>query len=135
MSKTSNETSTRTRVLATAVEHARKGGIEAVTHKGIANELGLSSSNVLYYHPTADHLRRAVAHQLLQSVWRADFERIERWVACRLPENHDLYVEVEGIAGHSSSIPEEAGLQVGLRAMEALAWLARNGPRDPEPAE
>lgn len=131
MSKTDSTPKPKTidRILDQAITVAEEGGLEAVTHKGIAGDLGLSSSNVLYYFPTALHLRRAVALKLIERLGRPSWGVIEFWVTRQLPETHRAAFD------DGEPHPTDDEMQEEQLVAECFLWLARNGIEDPEPAE
>ena len=120
MSKTEQQ-STRDLILASGVKHAEADGMEAVTHKAIAGDLGKSSSNVGYYFRSADDLRRAVALQLIQRLGHPSWGIIEFWVARQLPEDHRASFT------DGEPVPTDEEMADELLAAEAYLWLARNG--------
>ncbi len=135
MSKTKQ--STQDLILAEAEKIARADGLEAVSHKVIATALGKSSSNIVYYYPTALHLRRAAAQRILAADGGPQWGVIEFYVLHRLPEDHPGWLdrtapisqEVEGQVADGERMRNE------LLVAEAFLWLARHGVADPMEAE
>lgn len=119
MSKPKTKQPTRDRILESGVKHAKKDGMEGVTHKVIAGDLGISGSNVGYYYRSADDLRRAVALKLMDGDALPHWGYVEFYVYHQLPEDHSQHP-----GPHEE--PEELDLE-NLVICEAYLWLARNG--------
>lgn len=118
------ETETKTtaeRVLAAAVEIAEITGIESVSHRAVGKATLLSSSNIAYYHPTADDLRRATALRIAER-GMPEWGRIEFAVRCGLPEGHP-----ERLLPTPTPTLAEYNSADDVVVAEALLWLSRNG--------
>jgi AcrR family transcriptional regulator len=109
------------RVLDAAVEIAAEEGIDVVSHRLVGTRAGLAPSNVAYYHPTAEHLRRAAALQIT-SRGMPEWGRVEFAVRRCLPDGHP-----ERMPWPTDELSEWSPPDDDAVVADAVLWLYRHG--------